>query len=126
MTNDSYVYRDLLATVISPTAIAVLERLTPAIVQIYQLDALLDAPVPADRREEHQEQFSARLARIVRLLPPDISPLPNEVFTAVEFLIYEIQHEPVHLGLAIARLEELGDEIRADPLLHSLVTGRAN
>ncbi|HLI50188.1 MAG TPA: hypothetical protein VKU87_00245 [Thermomicrobiaceae bacterium] len=126
MSVETYPYRELLAEVISPVAISILERLTPVIFDIYQLDQLLDSPLPLDDRAEHRAMFRQRLRRIVRLLPPTISPMPNEVFTAIEFLIYQIQGEPVRIGLAIARLEELSDEMKADPLLHSLVTGMAN
>ena len=52
--------------------------------------------------------------------------MPNEVFTAIEFLIYEVHGQPMQLGEAIMRLEVLAEEIRARPLLHDLVTGRAN
>lgn len=126
MSGDTYEYRDLLKELISPVALSVLERMTPVIYDIYALDTLLDTRLPAVDRDQHQELFTERLARIIRLLPPDVSPMPNEVFTAIEFLIYQIRGEPIRLGLAIARLEELSDEIKADPLLHSLVTGRAN
>ena len=62
----------------------------------------------------------------MKTLPPHISPMPNEVFCAIEFLVHEINGEPILLGQAILRLEYLGEEIKADPLLHSLVTGKAN
>lgn len=126
MSVDTYEYREFLQGVISPTALSVLERMTPVINDIWQLDTLLETPVPVEDRVQHEELFTTRLQRIVRLLPPDVSPMPNEVFTAIEFLIYQIHGEPIRIGLAIARLEELSDEIKADPLLHSLVTGRAN
>lgn len=119
-------YREFLADLISPTALSVLERLTPAICDIYGIEHLLDADVPADDRPRLAERFIERLQRIVALLPPHISPMPNEIFTAIEFLLYEVQGEPIRLGLAIARLEELAEEFRADPLLYSLITGRAN
>lgn len=126
MTVETYPYREFLERVISPVALSILERLSPVITDIYNLDDLLDTQVPSGERDRHEEIFTERLKRIVRLLPPDISPMPNEVFTAIEFLIYQINGEPVRLGLAIARLEELSDEMKADPLLHSLITGRAN
>ncbi|HUZ01078.1 MAG TPA: hypothetical protein VMU89_12060 [Thermomicrobiaceae bacterium] len=126
MTVETYPYRELLADVISPVAVSVLERMAPVIVQIYDLDQLLDAPMPTGERGTHAELFTERLRRIVRLLPPNVSPMPNEVFTAIEFLIYQVHGEPVLIGQAIARLEVLSEEIKADPLLHSLVTGRAN
>ncbi len=126
MAVETYPYRDFLQDVISPVALHVLERLSPDIAEIYDLQELLDTPLPADAREEHQQRFTERLGRIVRLLPANVSPMPNEVFTAIEFLVYEIHGEPIRIGLAIARLEELSDRLREDPLLHSLVTGRAN
>jgi hypothetical protein len=52
--------------------------------------------------------------------------MPNEVFTAIEFLVYEVHHRPIEFGEALLRLEILADEIRARPMLHDLVTGRAN
>lgn len=126
MHDESYTYREFLQGVISPVALSVLERMTPRIYQIYDLTELLDVPIPAGFRETHEERFTERLKRIVQLLPPDVSPMANEVFTAIEFLIYEIQGEPILIGLALARLEELSEEIKADPLLHSLILGRAN
>ena len=126
MTAETYPYRELLAEVISPVAVSVLERMAPVIAQIYDLDQLLDAPLPTGERGNHAELFTERLRRIVRLLPPNVSPMPNEVFTAIEFLIYQVYGEPVLIGQAIARLEVLSEEIKADPMLHSLVTGRAN
>jgi len=56
----------------------------------------------------------------------------DEQGTTVERWFWALTHNPVTrttqdaIGLAIARLEELAEEFRADPLLHSLVTGRAN
>ena len=126
MTVETYAYREFLEQVISPIALSVIDRLTPQISEIYDLGELLDAQLPSGERTLHEERFVERLTRIVRLLPPDVSPMANEVFTAIEFLIYEIYGEPVKVGVAWARLEELGDEIRSDPLLQSLLTGRAN
>ena len=126
MCQETYPYRAFLAEVISPVALSVLERMTPAIYEIYGLDELLDAPLPLTERDAHQERFTERLTRIVRLLPPDVSPMANEVFTAIEFLIYEVHQEPILIGLALARLEELSEQIKSDPLLHSLILGRAN
>jgi len=126
MTVDTYAYREFLEQVISPIALSVIDRLSSQISEIYDLAELLDAQLPSGDRTLHEERFTERLTRIVRLLPPDVSPMANEVFTAIEFLIYEIHGEPVRVGVAWARLEELGDEIRSDPLLQSLLTGRAN
>jgi hypothetical protein len=123
---ETYAYREFLEQVISPVALSVIDRLAPQISEIYSLGELLDAQLPSAERSLHEERFNERLSRIVRLLPADVSPMANEVFTAIEFLIYEIHGEPVKVGVAWARLEELGDEIRADPLLQSLLTGRAN
>lgn len=126
MAQETRSYREFLRSVVSPTALSILERMSPQIHEIYSLDELLDEPVVSEELNGYEERFTARLGRIVSLLPPDVSPMANEVFTAIEFLIYEVHGEPIHIGLALARLEELADEIRADPLLHSLITGRAN
>jgi hypothetical protein len=121
-----YTYREFLQTVISPSAISVLERMYPIIAQLYAVDQLLEAPVPIEDEAINRQRFLRRLRRIVGMLPPHISPMPNEVFCAIEFLVHEIQGEPILLNQAILRLEFLGEEIKADPLLHSLVTGKAN
>ena len=121
-----YTYRDFLRTVISPSAISVLERMYPTISELYALDELLEVPLPMEDHSIHRERFLERLRRIVKMLPPHIRPMPNEVFCAIEFMVHEINGEPILLGQAILRLEYLGDEIKADPLLHSLVTGKAN
>ncbi len=126
MTVETYAYREFLEKVISPVAVSVIDRMSDQIRDIYSLPEILTARLPVDQREAHAERFTERLTRIVSMLPPDISPMANEVFTAIEFLIYEIHGEPVKVGIALARLEELGDEIRSDPLLHDLITGRAN
>jgi hypothetical protein len=121
-----YHFRDLVEDVLSPGAVGTLEQLTPRILEIYGLGELLDRQLPADMRDEHAERLVTRVKRVVRLLPADVSPMPNEVFTAIEFLLYEIDGEPVKIGEAILRLEILADEIRARPLLHDLLMGRAN
>lgn len=122
----TYTYREFLQSVISPAAIGVLERMHPVIAQLYSVDVVLDAPLPTEDHSIHRERFLKRLKRIVGTLPPHISPMPNEVFCAIEFLVHEIHGEPILLGQAIFRLEYLGGEIKSDPLLHSLVTGKAN
>ncbi|MGA7670335.1 MAG: hypothetical protein WBW04_07920 [Nitrolancea sp.] len=126
MSVETYEFREFLRGVISPVALSVIDRMTDQISEIYSLPEILDAQLPLNEREAHRERFTERLTRIVSMLPPDVSPMANEIFTAIEFLIYEIHGEPVKVGIALARLEELGDEIRADPLLHDLITGRAN
>ncbi len=126
MSVDTYEFRVFLQEVISPVALSVIDRMSDQISEIYSLPEILTAQLPIDQREAHQERFTERLTRIVSMLPPDVSPMANEIFTAIEFLIYEIHGEPVKVGIALARLEELGDEIRSDPLLHDLITGRAN
>jgi hypothetical protein len=123
---DLYPFRDLVRDVLSPGALGTLEQLTPRILEIYGFEELLDRRLPAERRAEHEERLVSRVRRVVRLLPPDISPMPNEVFTAIEFLRYEIDGEPIVIGDAILRLEILADEIRDRPLLHDLLMGRAN
>jgi hypothetical protein len=60
------------------------------------------------------------------MLPADISRMPNEIFTAIEFIVYEILKRPVNIGEAWLRLDLLAEEFRARPLIHELVTGRAN
>jgi hypothetical protein len=121
-----YTYREFLRSVISPSAISVLDRMFPVISELYSLDELLETPLPVEDHAIHRERFLTRLKRIVGMLPPHISPMPNEVFCAIEFLVHEIHGEPILLGQAILRLEFLGDEIKSDPMLHSLVTGKAN
>jgi hypothetical protein len=125
-TMSTYTYREFLRGVISPAAISVLERMAPVISELYAVDELLDTPLPIEDHSIHEDRFNTRLRRIVGTLPPHISPMPNEVFCAIEFLVHEVHGEPIVLGLAILRLESLGDEIKSDPLLHSLVTGKAN
>ncbi len=126
MSVDTYEYREFLQQVISPVAVSVIDRMSEQISEIYSLPEILTVQLPRGMRTEHEDRFTERLKRIVSMLPPDVSPMANEIFTAIEFLIYEIHGEPVKVGVALARLEELGDEIRSDPLLHDLVTGRAN
>lgn len=121
-----YPYEELVREVLSPGACGALEQLTPRIREIWGLEKLLDTPLPREMREEHAESLVRRVRRIVRMLPPDVSTTPNEVFTAIEFLVYEVHGEPVQLGEAILRLEILADEIRARPLLHDLIMNRAN
>jgi hypothetical protein len=121
-----YPFVELLREVISPGAVGALTQLAERIHEIYGLDALLDEQLPLAERERHADVLTTRLKRVVRLLPADVSPMPNEVFTAIEFLIYEVHGQPIQLGEAIMRLEVLAEEIRARPLLHDLVTGRAN
>jgi hypothetical protein len=125
-TTESYAFHELARDVLSPGAVSALEQLSPRICEIYGLDDLLCEQLPREQREAHAEALANRVRRVVRLLPPGISPVPNEVFTAIEFLIYEIHKEPILIGQAIVRLETLADEIRARPLLHDLVMNRAN
>jgi hypothetical protein len=126
LTISEYAFRELVADTLSPGAVGVLEQLSSRILEIYELPELLDTPLPVAERDEHAERLLNRVRRVVRLLPPGISPMPNEVFTAIEFLIYEIHGEPVRIGQAILRLELLADEIRERPLLHDLLMNRAN
>ena len=121
-----YPFRELCGEILSPGALGVMEELRQEILTIYDLDELLDRCLPAVDRPSHAERLETRLRRVTGLLPAGVSPMPNEVFTAIEFLIYEIEQRPIHIGQAIIRLELLAEEIRARPLLHSLVTGRAN
>jgi hypothetical protein len=124
--DESYPYRDLLHEVLSPGAVGALSQLSERILEIYGLDDLFGASLPAADRARHAEALETRLRRVVRFLPPEISRVPNEVYTAIEFLMYEIRGEPVRVGEAWLRLELLAEEIRSRPLLHDLVIGRAN
>jgi hypothetical protein len=121
-----YAFRELCGEILSPGAVGVMDELHQEILNIYDLDELLDRNLPVVDRPTHAERLENRLRRVTSLLPAGVSPMPNEVFTAIEFLIYEIEQRPIHIGQAIIRLELLAEEIRARPLLHSLVTGRAN
>jgi len=123
---DYYAFHELCREILSPGAVGVMEQLREEILEIYDLEELLETRLPVEDRARHSEQLEERLKRVVRLLPLGVSPMPNEVFTAIEFLIYQVEERPVHIGQAIVRLELLAEEIRARPLLHSLVTGRAN
>lgn len=123
---NAYAFRELCGEILSPGAVGVMDELRQEILNIYDLDELLDRNLPAVDRPTHAERLENRLRRVTSLLPAGVSPMPNEVFTAIEFLIYEIEQRPIHIGQAIIRLELLAEEIRARPLLHSLVTGRAN
>lgn len=122
----AYAFRELCGEILSPGAVGVMDALHQEILSIYDLEQLLDRHLPAVDRPSHAELLETRLRRVTSLLPAGVSPMPNEVFTAIEFLIYEIEQRPIHIGQAIIRLELLAEEIRARPLLHSLVTGRAN
>jgi hypothetical protein len=124
--DDSYEFRELVREVLSPGALGALEQLSERILEIYDIPALLDTRLPLDQRDEHAHRLVTRVQRVIRLLPPDISTMPNEVFTAIEFLQYEIHGEPIVIGQAIMRLEFLAEEIRERPLLYDLMMGRAN
>jgi hypothetical protein len=119
-------YRDVLMAVLSPGALVVLERLTPLICALYDLDLLLDYPVADQQQGSLRECLSERLERIVALLPSDVSPMANEVFTAVETLVTDVLGRELFLGEEIRRLELLDEAFRNDPLLFQLVRGRAN
>lgn len=122
----AYAFRDLLDDVLSPGALGALGQLSEPIAEIYGLPELLDAQLPRAERAQHAAALTTRLRRVVRFLPPDVSPMPNEVFTAIEFLVYEIHKEPVRIGEALMRLDALAEEIRSRPLLHDMLLGRAN
>lgn len=123
---ETYEFRDLCREILSPGAVGVLEQLERHILEIYELTELLDARLPHRDRSEHADHITTRLTRLSRMLPPDISSMPNEIFTAIEFIVYEILERPVNIGEAWMRLELLADEFRARPLIHDLITGRAN
>lgn len=122
----SYLFEDLCKEVLSPGAVGAMDQLRDEILMIYDLPELLDTQLPVLERVSHAEKLRTRLQRVVRLLPAGVSPMPNEVFTAIEFLVYEVHERPIRIGEAIVRLELLAAEIRERPLLHDLVTGRAN
>lgn len=121
-----YPFDELLRDVLSPSACGALAQLDAEIREIWNLPQLLDTPLPLSEREAHASQLEARIRRIVRTLPAHVSPLPNEVFTAIEFLSHVIHAEPINVGAAFYRLDALAEEIRRRPLLHDLVLGRAN
>jgi hypothetical protein len=123
---DSYRFRDLCSEILSPGALGTMEQLREEILVIYDLPELLETRLPGPDRTIHADKLRTRLQRVVKLLPQGVSPMPNEVFTAIEFLVYEIHERPIRIGEAIVRLELLADEIRGRPLLHDLLTGRAN
>lgn len=122
----TYAFRDLCREILSPGALGVMEQLELLILDIYDLDELLDKQLPRRERSEHAEQILTRLGRLSLMLPPDVSRMPNEIFTAIEFIVYEVLDRPVNVGEAWIRLELLADEIRSRPLVHDLVTGLAN
>lgn len=124
--SESYRYGDLCREILSPGALGAMDQLRDEILTIYDLPELLDTRLPVPERVLHADKLRSRLQRVVKLLPPGVSPMPNEVFTAIEFLVYEVHERPVRIGEAIVRLELLAEEIRGRPLLHDLVTGRAN
>lgn len=103
-----------------------MEQLEHLILDIYELDELLEAQLPRHDRPDHADKIITRLGRLSGMLPPDISRTPNEIFTAIEFIVYEVHDRPINIGEAWMRLELLADEFRARPLVHDLVTGLAN
>ncbi|MEZ4521113.1 MAG: hypothetical protein R3A46_05660 [Thermomicrobiales bacterium] len=123
---DTYAFRELCRQVLSPSAVGVLEQLEREILDIYSIDELLDAQLPRRMRSEHADFIIARIRRLSQMLPPDISRTPNEIFTAIEFIVYEILDRPINIGEAWMRLELLAEEFRARPLVHDLVIGMAN
>jgi len=125
-TPDSYPYVELCQEILSPGAVGTMDQLRDEILMIYDLPELLDTQLPVLDRMTHADKLRSRIQRVVKLLPVGISPMPNEVFTAIEFLVYEVHERPVRIGEAIVRLELLAEVIRGRPHLHDLVTGRAN
>ena len=123
---NTYLFRELCREILSPGAVGVMEQLERHILEIYDMPELLDARLPGQDRPHHADLIVTRLGRLSKMLPPDISRMPNEIFTAIEFIVYEILKRPVNVGEAWLRLELLADEFRARPLIHDLVTGLAN
>lgn len=119
-------YRDVVMPVLSPAALTVLEWLTPLICALYQIELLLEMEVPHEDQRRLRERLSGRLERILAILPPDVSPTANEVFTAVEVLVTDVLGRELQIGEEIARLETLTDTFRTDPLLYQLVRGQVN
>lgn len=119
-------YRAVLEPVLSPAALAVLDRLTPVICALYQLEMLLDTAVPAEDHARLRDRLVSRLERIVAILPADVSPTANEIFTAVEVLVMDVLGRELRIGEEIARLETLTEVFRSDPYLYQLVCGQAN
>lgn len=119
-------YREVLAPVLSPAALLLLERLTPLICTLYRIELLLEAEVPPERHGQLRERLSGRLERIVGILPPDVSPTANEVFTAIEVLVTDVLGRELRIGEEIARLEALTEAFRRDPLLYQLARGHVN
>jgi hypothetical protein len=122
----TYAFRDLCREILSPGAVGVLEQLEGDILAIYDLSELLDARLPRGDKADHADLIVTRIGRLSKMLPADISRMPNEIFTAIEFIVYEILKRPVNIGEAWLRLDLLAEEFRARPLIHELVTGRAN
>lgn len=125
-TAETYLFRELCLEILSPGAVGIMEQLERPILDIYELDQLLDMRLPRSERPEHADMIVTRIMRLSRMLPPDISRMPNEIFTAIEFIVYQVQQRPVNVGEAWMRLELLADEFRARPLVHDLITGLAN
>ena len=123
---DTYQFRELCREILSPGAVGVMEQLEEDILAIYDLSELLDTQLPDQDRSDHVDHILNRLGRLSKMLPPDISRTPNEIFTAIEFIVYVILQRPVNIGEAWMRLDLLADEIRARPLVHDLVMGTAN
>ena len=123
---DTYEFRDLCQEILSPGAVGVMEQLEEHILTIYDLPELLDARLPDQDRTDHADHIVTRLTRLSKMLPPDISRTPNEIFTAIEFIVYVILKRPVNIGEAWMRLDLLAEEFRARPLVHDLVMGTAN
>ena len=124
--NDTYQFRELCREILSPGAVGAMEQLEDHILAIYGLSELLDARLPGDDRSDHADHIMDRLGRLSKMLPPDISRTPNEIFTAIEFIVYVVLERPVNIGEAWMRLDLLAEEIRARPLVHDLVMGTAN
>lgn len=119
-------YRDVLGPVLSPAALTLLERLTPFICALYEIELLLEMEVPPVEHQRLRERVTGRLERIVAILPPDVPPTANEVFTAIEVLVTDVLGRELRVGEEIARLEVLSEAFRNDPLLYQLARGQVN
>ncbi len=119
-------YREVLGPVLSPAALTLLERLTPLICSLYEIELLLEMEVPPVEHQRLRERVTGRLERIVAILPPDVPPTANEVFTAIEVLVTDVLGRELRVGEEIARLEVLSEAFRNDPLLYQLARGQVN
>ncbi len=119
-------YREVLQPILSPAALTLLERLTPLICMLYELERLLETEVPMVEHQRLRARVTGRLKQIVTLLPPDVPATANEVFTAIEVLVMDVLGRELRVSEEIARLEALSEAFHTDPLLYQLARGQVN